>query len=178
MDLVLNHAFGQSPFVQLYLDYYGTDQIVMKSPNPWFNVISPNPVYKWGADFNHESSATQKLVDRVTSYWMTEYKIDGFRFDFTKGFTNTPGDGSSYDAARISILQRMADKIWQVNPAAYVILEHFAPNGEEKILAEYGMMLWGNMNYQYTEAVMGFTSDLTYATPQSRGWSQPNLVSY
>jgi glycosidase len=178
MDLVLNHAFGQSPFVQLYLDYYGTDQIVMKSPNPWFNVISPNPVYKWGADFNHESPATQNLVDRVTSYWMTEYKIDGFRFDFSKGFTNTPGDGGSYDAARINILQRMAGKIWQVNPAAYVILEHFAPNSEEKILAEYGMMLWGNMNYQYTEAVMGFTSDLTYATPQSRGWNQPNLVSY
>jgi hypothetical protein len=178
MDLVMNHAFGQSPFVQLYLDYYATDQIVMKVPNPWFNATSPNPVYKWGADFNHESPETQKLVDRVTSYWMTEYKIDGFRFDFTKGFTNTPGDGSAYDASRINILERMANKIWQVNSNAYVILEHFAANTEEKVLAEYGMLLWGNINYQYCEAVMGFTSDLSYATPLSRGWSQPNLVSY
>ncbi|NMC40373.1 MAG: Por secretion system protein, partial [Bacteroidales bacterium] len=88
MDLVLNHCFGQSPFVQLYLDYYATDQIVMKTPNPWFNSVSPNTLYKWGADFNHESPDTKALVDRITSYWLTEYRIDGFRFDFTKGFTN------------------------------------------------------------------------------------------
>ena len=31
MDMVLNHCFGQSPFVQLYLDHYGTDQIYMKT---------------------------------------------------------------------------------------------------------------------------------------------------
>ena len=49
-----------------------------------------------------KASNTQKLVDRVTEYWLTEYNIDGFRFDFTKGFTNTPGDGSTYDASRIN----------------------------------------------------------------------------
>ncbi|MFN8241956.1 MAG: alpha-amylase family glycosyl hydrolase [Bacteroidales bacterium] len=178
MDIVLNHAMGQSPLVQLYLDHYASDQIVMKTPNPWFNAMSPNQTYKWGADFNHESASTQAFVDRVTSYWMTEYKIDGFRFDFSKGFTNTPGDGSAYDASRIVILKRIADKIWEVNPNAYVILEHFAPNNEEKILAEYGMMPWGNVNYQYCEAVMGYPSDLTYATSAARGWLVQNLVSY
>ena len=178
MDMVLNHCFGQSPFVQLYLDHYGTDQIFMKIPNPWFNASSPNPVYKWGADFNHQAIPTQKLVDRVTSYWLTEYKIDGFRFDFTKGFTNTPGDGSSYDASRIAILKRMADQIWNVNPDAYVILEHFAPDSEEKELADYGMMLWGNNNYNYSEAAMGYTSDLTGVSSLGRGWTVPNLVSY
>lgn len=178
LDMVLNHCFGQSPFVQLYLDYYASDQIVMKQPNPWFNAVSPNPVFKWGSDFNHESINTQKLVDRVTSYWMTEYKIDGFRFDFTKGFTNTAGDGGSYDEPRINILKRMADMIWQVNPNAYVILEHLAPNSEEKILAEYGMMLWGNLNYQYGEAAMSYTSDLSWASSKARGWNVPNLVTY
>ena len=178
IDLVLNHCFGQSPFVQLYLDYYASDQIVMKMPNPWFNAVSPNPVYKWGADFNHESTATQNLVDRINKYWITEFKVDGFRFDFTKGFTNTPGDGSTYDESRINILKRMAGKIWQVNPSAYVILEHLAPNSEEKILAESGMILWGNLNYQYGEAVMGYPSDLSSGIAAARGWSIPNLVTY
>jgi hypothetical protein len=109
---------------------------------------------------------------------MTDYKVDGFRFDFSKGFTNTPGDGGAYDASRISILKRIADKMWLVNPNAYVILEHFTANTEEKELAEYGMMLWGNMNSQYCEAAMGYTSDLSYATSQSRGWAVPNLVTY
>ena len=54
-----------------------------------------------------------------------QYKFDGFRFDFTKGFTNTPGDGMAYDPSRIAILERMADQIWKVKPDAYVILEHF-----------------------------------------------------
>jgi hypothetical protein len=177
-DLVLNHCFGQSPLVQLYIDHTSTDQIIMKTPNPWFNESSPNQVYRWGADFNHESIQTQQLVDRITSYWLTEYKIDGFRFDFTKGFTNTQGDGSSYDASRIAILKRMADKIWSVNPDAYIILEHFAPNSEEKELAEYGLMLWGNNNYNYAEAAMGYSSDLTSVSALGRGWSVPNLVSY
>mgnify|MGYP000165085870 CR=1 FL=1 len=178
MDLVLNHSFGQSPFVQLYFDHYGTDEIVMKTPNPWFNAVSPNPVYKWGADFNHESPATRELVDRITSYWLTEYRVDGFRFDFTKGFTNTPGDGGAYDASRIAILKRMADRIWEVNRKAYVILEHFTANAEEKELAEYGMLIWGNMNYQYAEAAMGYSSDLSGVTHISRGWNVPNLVGY
>ena len=106
MDMVLNHCFGQSPFVQLYLDYYGTDQIIYEDSQSLVQCSSPNPVYKWGADFNHESISTQKLVDRITSYWLTEYKIDGFRFDFTKGFTNTAGDGSAYDASRIAISEK------------------------------------------------------------------------
>jgi glycosidase len=178
MDIVLNHSFGQSPFVQLYLDRFGTDQIYMKLPNPWFNAQSPNPVYKWGADFNHANIATQQLVDSVTSYWLTQYKIDGFRFDFTKGFTNTAGEGSSYDASRISLLKRMANHVWSVNPNGYVILEHFAANSEEKELSDYGMMLWGNNNSSYSQAAQGLSSDLTGASSLSRGWSSPSLVSY
>ena len=178
MDIVLNHCFGQSPFVQLYLDHYGTDQIFMKVPNPWFNASSPNPVYKWGADFNHTSSSTQELVDRITSYWLTDFNVDGFRFDFSKGFTNTPGDGFSYDASRIAILERMANHIWSVKPKAYVILEHFTADSEERELANYGMMPWGNNNSSYSQAAMGFSSDLTYASWLGRGWSVPNLVSY
>jgi hypothetical protein len=179
MDIVLNHCFGQSPLVQLYIDHYATDEIIMKLPNPWFNAQSPNTLYKWGADFNHESLSTQALVDRILAYWMTEYKVDGFRFDFSKGFTNTPGDGSAYDASRIAILKRLADKMWTVNPNAYVILEHFTANTEEAVLANYGMMLWGNMNYNYCEAAMGYASDLSGASSLSRaGWNYPNLVSY
>jgi len=178
MDIVLNHCMGQSPLVQLYLDHYGTDQIFIQPLNPWFNGSSPNTLYKWGADFNHEKPATQQLVDKINAYWLTEYKIDGFRFDFTKGFTNTAGDGSAYDASRIAILKRMADKIWSVNPNAYVILEHFAPDAEEKELADYGMMLWGNKNHDYSEAAMGYSSDLTTASSLGRGWTVPRLVTY
>ena len=176
-DIVLNHAYGTNAMAMLYWDDANNRPA---ADNPWFNVSSPNPVYSWGNDFNHESQATQDFVDRVTKYWVEVYKVDGFRFDFTKGFTNTPGDGGGYDQSRIDILKRMADAIWDVNPDTYLILEHFAANSEEKILSDYGMMIWGNMNYNYNEATMGWNanSDFSGVSYKSRGWSQPNLVGY
>jgi 1,4-alpha-glucan branching enzyme len=174
-DMVLNHAYGQSPLVRLYWDSFNNRPA---ANNPWFNVTSPNPVFSFGNDFNHESQATKNYVDRVNRFWLEEYKFDGYRFDFTKGFTNTPGDGGAYDQARINILKRMTDKIWEYDSSAYVILEHFAANSEEVVLSNYGMMLWGNMNYQYNEATMGYASDLSGGYYKSRGWTYPHLVTY
>ncbi len=179
LDMVLNHATSQCPLVRLYnVGDYGPPT----AQNPWFNTESPNPAYSWFDDFNHESPATQKFVDRVNRFWLKEYHVDGYRFDFTKGFTNTPGDGWNYDASRIRILKRMADKIWQTDPRAYVILEHFTDNSEETELANYGMMIWGNLNGPYNEATMGYNSngksDFSWGFFKTRGWSKPGLVTY
>ncbi len=173
MDMVLNHSYSQSPLVQMYFD--GEKPT---SENPWYNIQSPNSTYSWGYDFNHESDYTKEFVDSVNRFWLEVYKIDGFRFDFTKGFTNTSGDGWPYDASRISILKRMAMSIWSINPSAYVILEHLTDNSEEKVLAEFGMLLWGNMNHEYAEASMGYSSDIDWASYKERNWSVPHVVAY
>lgn len=178
MDMVLNHSYGQSPMVRMYFDPNAGDYGQPTSQNPWYNEQSPNSTYSWGFDFDHESIYTKEFVDSVNSFWLRNYRVDGFRFDFTKGFTNTPGDGGGYDASRIAILKRMADEVWEVNPNAYVILEHFTDNSEEKELANYGMMIWGNMNYEYNEATMGYSSDISRISYKERGWDTPNLVGY
>jgi len=179
MDMVLNHSFGQSPLARLYWD---SENNRPAENNPWYNTVSPNPVFAWGSDFDHDSEDTKRFIDSVNSYWLTEYKIDGFRFDFTKGFTNTPGDGGAYDADRIAHLKRMSDKIWEVNPEAYVLLEHFAENSEETELANYGMMIWANMNYSYRIAAKGYlsggVSDLSWVSYKERGWNNAHLVGY
>ncbi|ALO16389.1 Malto-oligosyltrehalose trehalohydrolase [Salinivirga cyanobacteriivorans] len=180
LDMVLNHSYGQSPLVQLYFDPSAGDYGQPTPENPWYNETSPNPTYYWGFDFDHESPETKEFVNRVTTYWLDEYKFDGFRFDFTKGFTNTPGEGWSYDQSRIDILKDIADTIWNAAPGAYVILEHLTENSEEKILAEYGMLLWGNMNYSYLEASMGYitNSDFSGISYKNRSWNAPHLVGY
>ncbi|MBU2651563.1 MAG: T9SS type A sorting domain-containing protein, partial [Bacteroidetes bacterium] len=184
IDMVLNHSYDQSPFVQLYFDGdKPTDQ------NPWYNREHnfTNPDAQWGNDFNHESLYTQALIDSINSYWMQVYKVDGFRFDFTKGFgNNIKGSndpwGSNYDADRIALLKRMADEIWERNPHAIVILEHLAVNSEEEELADYGMLMWGNMNYNYGEAAMGYNesgkSNFSGISYKNRGWSNPHLIGY
>lgn len=186
IDMVLNHSFGQSPLVQMYSTSDGTSLGEPTADNPWYNTSCPHPPYCWGYDFNHESAETQKFVDSVLTYWLTEYKVDGFRFDFTKGFTNTPNADSDYDAPRIAILERIADEVWSVNPNAYVILEHFCINTEEKTLAEYrssegkGMLIWGNMNYNYGEATMGWLTNSNFSdiAAKQRGWNVPHVVGY
>jgi len=179
IDMVLNHSFNQNPQVQMYWD---AAQNRPAADNPWFNEVSPNQSYHWGSDYNHESAYTEAFVDSVNTFWMTEFKVDGFRFDFTKGFTNKPGDGWAYDASRITILQRMANVIWSVNEDAIVIFEHLSDNSEEKILANSGILLWGNMNPKYKEANMGYNtsdkSDLSWGSYQKRNWNDPHLVAY
>lgn len=179
LDMVLNHVYGQSPLVRLWNEGdYGKPT----TQNPYLNVSSPNQTFSFGYDFNHESKATQYYVDRVTRYWLDEFNVDGYRFDFTKGFTQKSGDGWSYDASRIDILERMADQQWSVDSTSYVILEHFAENSEEKELSNYGMMLWGNLNSAYNEATMGYhdngKSNFSGVYYGDRGWSDPHLVGY
>ncbi|RMF09723.1 MAG: T9SS C-terminal target domain-containing protein, partial [Candidatus Neomarinimicrobiota bacterium] len=176
-DLVLNHSYGLSPLVQLYWDDTNNRPA---ADNPWYNVQSPNPVFAWGYDFNHESPDTRYFVDRVLAHWVTDFQVDGFRFDFSKGFTNTPGDGWAYDASRIANLERIADRIWSLDSSAILILEHFTENAEETVLANYGFLLWGNLNYAYNEATMGWVgdSDFSWGYYGTRGWTVPHLVTY
>lgn len=180
MDMVLNHAFGQSPMVQLYFD--GNKP---SANSPWFNVDAKHP-YNVGYDFNHESTATKAYVKNVVKYWMQQYKIDGFRFDLSKGFTqkNSVDDGgfAAYDASRIAIWKDYNNYIKSIDPNNfYVILEHFADASEEKVLADEGMMLWANVNYNMNEATMGWlgASDFSWAFSSKHGFGKSeNLVAY
>lgn len=178
LDIVLNHAFGTNPLVRMYWNS-STNQPAAN--NPWFNVTSPNPVYSWGYDFNHASTQTKAFADSVCHYWIQEFKADGFRFDFTKGFTNSSGDGWAYDASRIAILKRIGDKIRTYKPDAILILEHFADNNEEKELAANGFLLWGSAKFRY-QAASTSHSDwnmlIAEASWVNRGWAVPGIVDY
>jgi len=181
LDMVWNHSYGQSPMVRMYFDNANNRPA---PDNPWFNTVAPHAAINFGYDFNHEADATKYFLDRVADFWLKEYKIDGFRLDFTKGFTqkatSTDAQLSAYDASRVAILKRINDSVQATSPGAYVILEHLADNTEEKDLAAAGMMLWGNMNYNFNEATMGYVqnSNFEWATHLARGWAQPYLVSY
>lgn len=181
MDMVLNHSFGQSPMVQLYWDAANNRPA---ANSPWFNPVATHP-FNVGYDFNHESQATKDFADRVMAHWLLNYKIDGFRWDLSKGFTQTnhPNDvnaWSAYDASRVAIWKRIYDKMQSIVPASYCILEHFAANQEELELSDYGMLLWGNTNYNFNQATMGFVTDWNFQSGifRNRGWNQPNLVTY
>lgn len=195
LDIAMNHHDLPNPYVLMDYDFAAGKP---QADNKWFYTSAQHP-FNVFFDMNHGSPYTQKYLDTVNYYWLHEYRIDGFRFDLSKGFTTTNycttpncdsgaevNAWSAYDASRIALLKRMADKIWAHSPEAYVILEHLSVNTEEKELAEYraaegkGMMLWGKMTDPYNESTMGYAnnSDISRVYHGARGWSAPHLVGY
>ncbi len=185
MDIALNHTTGANPLAALY---WNSTSNQPAANNPWLNVSATHP-YNVFNDFNHESMATRYFSSRVIEHWLQEYKLDGFRFDLAKGFTqNTQCGGSTtneacisqYHADRVAIWKRYYDTCQLKSAGSYVILEHFAADNEEIELSDYGMLLWGNDTYNFQEAAMGYTATSNFERYlyNARNWSKPHLVSY
>ncbi|MCL1932357.1 MAG: alpha-amylase family glycosyl hydrolase [Candidatus Azobacteroides sp.] len=179
LDVVFNHATGQHPFAKLY---WNAETNKPADDNPWFNVDAPHP-YSVFCDFNHESPLVRTYFKRNLAFLLEEYKFDGFRFDLTKGFTqnsSTEATASNYDASRIAILEDYHNQIIATKSNAYMIIEHFAEDREERELANAGLMPWGNKNYAYCQAIMGYQdgSEFTGVNGWTRSWTYDNLVGY
>lgn len=177
LDMVLNQADYEFPYVKMY--WAGNQP---SKDSPMFNQQATHP-FSVFFDFNHESKATQDLTDRICEFWIKEYKFDGYRFDLSKGFTQKDAGGdvgrwSSYDATRIALWKRIYDKIRGYDPSAYVILEHFADDVEERELAAYGMMLWGNHNGDFRNVIKGNNVSLQRLSYRDRNFSKPHIIGY
>ena len=180
LDVVFNHAFSQSPLAQLYWD---SNNNRPAPNNPWLNTTPTHP-FNVGYDFNHESEATQEFVQRVLTYWLEEFHLDGFRFDLSKGFTQRVSfdDNSfrAYDQKRVAVLKKYGTTIRDKRPDAYLILEHFADKQEENELAAAGFFLWSGfgLHHQYLEAAMGYPADLQQVDYRFAGFSTPSQITY
>jgi 1,4-alpha-glucan branching enzyme len=179
LDVVYNHATSNHPFARLYWDSANNKTA---PNNPWFNVDAPHP-YSVFHDFDHESSLVRTFVKRNLKFLLEEYRIDGFRFDLTKGFTQkqtTEATAGNYDDSRIAILKDYHAAIKSVKPDAYVILEHFCGDEEETELANDGMMVWRNMNWNYCQSAMGWKDGSDFSGTYYGTASRPanSLVSY
>lgn len=192
LDIALNHATGRNPLVRMWMDDPDEDGWGGPSTeNPYFNTV-PQHDYNVFNDFDHSNALTQNYSKRVVEHWINEYKIDGFRWDLTKGFTQNCGPGSgagctdTYQQDRVDVLKSYADHSWSLDDDHYVIFEHLGPDNEEQQWANYrindanpkGIMMWGKMTSEYTDFVQGFSSNLTRATHQSRGFTLPRLMMY
>lgn len=174
LDVVWNHADQPNPFLMMYWD---ADNFKPADNNPWFNVEAPHAL-NWFYDWNHESGITRDFVKRTLSHWIDEYHVDGFRWDFTQGLSQTPNGNGAYDASRIAILNDYGDHVWADDAGIYMILEHWCDISEEAALMEDGFMVWANATHDYQEAAMGYPSNLNWANYQAHNTSSMHVVSY
>ena len=149
IDMVFNHATGLNPMNKLYP--YGSDL----AKNPWFNVTAPHSdnVYE---DWNHGFAPAHEMFTRALKYWLTEYKVDGFRLDLSHGLCSDQPNTS------VANLKDYYDKsIKAVAPDAYMICEHWGSNmgSERPVLVNYGMQCWSNTSNAYCQTAMGWLKD-------------------
>ena len=149
LDMVFNHATGLNPMNKLYP--YGTDL----ANNPWFNVNAPHSdnVYE---DWNHGFAPAKEMFTRALKYWLTEYKVDGFRLDLSHGLCSDQPNTS------VANLKYYYDNgVKSVAPDAYMILEHWGGNmgTERPQLISYGMQCWNNTTNAYCQTAMGWLKD-------------------
>jgi len=193
LDVALNHVYGRSPLVRMWMDDHGDGFGNPTAQNPYCNTEAKH-TYSVGYDLNHQSAATQNYVKRTISYWMNEFKIDGFRWDLTKGFTNncSPNDydcTESYQADRVAVLKQYADYQWAIDNNFYVIFEHLGYGGthdEEIEWANYrynegkGIMLWNKATDPYNQNTMGWAenSNFNWVDHEIQGYQGRRNVAY
>lgn len=188
MDAVLNHATGASAMASMW---WNSALNRPAANSPYFYETAQHDFNVFN-DFNHNVAPTRNLTERFIEYWLTEYKIDGFRWDLSKGFTtnNTIGNigaWNQFNQGRIDIWQNYYNKMQAVSPGSYCILEHLSNDDEEAELAKRGMLLWGKMTDQFNDNTMGFTgnADVNRAYwPNRPFWNdgflsdKPGLIAY
>jgi len=149
-------------------------------------------------DWNQDNPLVQQQWKDALKYWMTVYKVDGFRFDLVKGLGNndsygntynpatnmwgTPSDANTnrFNATRVARMKELHAAMKEVNPDAYFINENLAGAQEENDMAADGEINWANINTESRQFAMGYSSNSSlnrfYAPLDSRTWG--STVSY
>ncbi len=187
LDIVFNQSDGLHPWYMLYTP----------ATNPFYNAGAPHS-YSVLNDWNQDNALVQQQWRDAVQYWLTAYKVDGFRFDLVKGLGDNDSYGATYrpstntftgvteaktnayNASRVARMKEIHDAIREVNPDAYFINENLATAQEENEMAKDGEINWANINYNSCQFAMGYQSDGSlnrfYATLDSRTWG--STVSY
>ncbi len=87
LDVVFAHTAPDHPFAQLY----------PIEESPWYGGNDMSEPNQFGfPKLDHTRPATKAFVRDVQNFWINEYHVDGFRYDYTLGIGYNLVDGVSY----------------------------------------------------------------------------------
>ena len=85
VDVAFNHAWGDHPWYHIYPPLYGPNGEQLADLSPFFH-HTPQEINMWGGvDWDHFAPETTRYFQDIVRYWLREYRIDGFRFDWVGG---------------------------------------------------------------------------------------------
>ena len=163
LDIVFNQTDGLTPWYQMY----------PIASNPFYNASAPH-AYSVLNDLNPGYDLVEQHYKDVLKYWLTEYNVDGFRFDLVKGIGDNGSYGSGtdgYNQSRVDRMKRLHAAIREVKPDAIHINELLGDSREENANATDGQIGWHNLNHASCQSVMfyndGANGIRNFYTPNS-----------
>jgi len=148
LDIVFNQSDGLHPWYQMY----------PIASNPFYNAVAP---HDWSVlnDWKQENPLVRQQWKDAIKYWMTEYNVDGFRFDLVKGLGTSYTSGTdAYNASRIAVMKDLHSAIKEVKPNGIHINEALLGAQEENDMAADGQLNWANINNNSAQCAMGWPS--------------------
>ena len=152
IDVVYNHSTGDSPLAKIY---WNSSKNQTAANNPYFFETARHD-FNVFHDINHGNKFMQDLIKRSLVYLTEEYNVDGFRFDLSKGFTDSSAGWNGTDNTRIALIKDYAKAIRSAKADSYIILEHWGNSTEENQYVRDGMHPWKKLNYEFCETAMGW----------------------
>ncbi len=91
LDMVFNHAWADQPYYRMYPPLFGPKGEMLEDRNPFFHHHNNGHANSWGGlDWEHQSVHTRTYMQDIVRFWLEEYHVDGFRFDWVGGVEFDP----------------------------------------------------------------------------------------
>lgn len=175
LDIVFNQSDGLHPWYQMY-DI---------ASNPFYNKTAP---HGWSVlnDWKQENALVQQQWKDAIAYWMTQYKVDGFRFDLVKGLgsgatSGAYGSTDGYNAKRIENIKKIHTYITAVNPKGIHINEFLGDYNEEVEYGKDGQYNWNNQSWlsgAYAAGLPNIAEKLAYYSTSACSRYGRSNISY
>jgi len=168
IDLVLNHTSSQIPWFQEassgngeYRDWYVWSETDPGTRGPWGAQAwypASNGEYYYAIfwdqmpDLNYDSPMVRAETKEITSFWLEDVGIDGFRLDAVRYLVEDTRLADS--SANHSFLEEWGTYYRSVNPQAFTVGEAWTDNANVKEYVDSDLELDSAFNFDLSTAIL------------------------
>jgi 1,4-alpha-glucan branching enzyme len=130
LDMVFNHAWPDQPYHKMYPPLFGPKGEMLEDLNPFFHHHHNSHANAWGGlDWEHSSKYTVAYMEDIVRFWLQEYRVDGFRFDWLGGVEYDPFRPQTDSFDPFSGIAPIARAARETCPDCYLIGEYWPIHG-------------------------------------------------
>ena len=180
MDLVLNHTSAKHPWFQSaltpgsqYREWYVWSETDPGTLGPWGQKAwyrASNGQYYYAIfwdqmpDLNYDNPAVRDEIRKITSFWLTDIGVDGFRLDAVRYAAE--GDQLADSKANHAFLEEWGQYYRSINPQAFTVGEAWTDNANVKKYTDSNRELDSAFNFDLSAAMLklneGSTTSLRF----------------